>query len=307
MQQYHPESHASHQTKASVQKNCRDSFAHQRMREDLLFLAVLILLFALIFTLCRGIYHVLHSEDETVRLASAIEPSLQDSRDEAGRSEIQELTSDQKRDYILSHSDIYPQILQELVQKNEETIDFVYQYPSAVSSDAISLSTEELSDGIPLLLQWDSRWGYCTYGTGLIGYTGCGPTCLSMVVAGLTGNTDATPAAIAAYAEQDGYYSSGTGTTWALMSEGCQHYGLLAEELALSEKSMVSALSSGQPIIASVGHGDFTDTGHFIVITAYSDGAFTVHDPNSRRRSQQRWSFETLRTQIKNLWAFARS
>ena len=307
MQQYHPESHASYQTKASVQKNCRDSFANQRMREDLLFLAVLILLFALIFTLCRGIYHVLHSEDETVRLASALEPSLQNSRDEAGRSEIQELTSDQKRDYILSHSDIYPQILQELVQKNEETIDFVYQYPSAVSSDAISLSTEELSDGIPLLLQWDSRWGYCTYGTGLIGYTGCGPTCLSMVVAGLTGNTDATPAAIAAYAEQDGYYSSGTGTTWALMSEGCQHYGLLAEELALSEKSMVSALSSGRPIIATVGPGDFTDTGHFIVITAYSDGAFTVHDSNSRRRSQQRWSFETLRTQIKNLWAFARS
>lgn len=307
MSRYHYEGTASPHPKALASSNCRDSFARRRMREDLVFLAVLILLFALIFVLCRGIYHVLHPEDEIVSLSSASEPLLQTGRDEAGQTGGQDLTDDQKRDYILSHSDRYPQILQELVQKNEETIDFVYQYPSVAFPEPVALNAEELSGGVPLLLQWDSRWGYCTYGTGLIGYTGCGPTCLSMVVAGLTGNAAATPAAIAAYAEQSGYYSSGTGTTWALMSEGCQHYGLLAEELSLSEKDMIAALSSGRPIIASVGPGDFTDAGHFIVITAYSDGAFIVHDPNSRLRSQQSWSFETLCTQIKNLWAFEKN
>ncbi len=304
MARYHYEGVASPQPKAPAGHNRCDSFARQRMREDLTFLAVLILLFALIFALCRGIYHVLHPAPETTA-SSVSEPLPQNGSDAAVETGVQELTDDQKLEYILSRSDLYPQILQELVQKNEETIDFVYQYPSAVSSSSASLNAEELSDGVPLLLQWDSRWGYCTYGTGLIGYTGCGPTCLSMVVAGLTGNGNATPAAIAAYAEKEGYYSSGTGTTWALMSEGCQHYGLLAEELPLSEREMISAVSSGRPIIASVGPGDFTDAGHFIVITAYSDGNFTVYDPNSYQRSQQRWAFDTLRTQIKNLWAFS--
>ena len=50
--------------------------------------------------------------------------------------------------------------------------------------------------------------------------------------------------------------------------------------------------------------GDFTTTGHFIVLTGYEDGRITVNDPNSRKRSEKTWDFDTLQYQIKNLWSY---
>lgn len=46
---------------------------------------------------------------------------------------------------------------------------------------------------IPYLLQYDSRWCFHGYGSSFMGFTACGPTCLSMALIGLTGNTDYTP------------------------------------------------------------------------------------------------------------------
>jgi hypothetical protein len=50
--------------------------------------------------------------------------------------------------------------------------------------------------------------------------------------------------------------------------------------------------------------GDFTTSGHFIVLTGEADGKITVCDPNSRQRSEALWDYETLAPQIKNLWAY---
>ena len=35
---------------------------------------------------------------------------------------------------------------------------------------------------------------------------------------------------------------------------------------------MKAELDAGHPIVVNVGPGDFTDTGHFMVITGYDDG-----------------------------------
>jgi predicted double-glycine peptidase len=67
---------------------------------------------------------------------------------------------------------------------------------------------------------------------------------------------------------------------------------------------MVAALSAGTPIICSMGPGDFTDNGHFIVLTGYTGDGFTVNDPNSPQRSSQIWTFQQLKGQIRNLWAY---
>ena len=53
--------------------------------------------------------------------------------------------------------------------------------------------------------------------------------------------------------------------------------------------------------------GDFTDAGHFIVIVRYEDGLFYVHDPNSKKNTEVGWSYETLKTQIKNMWSYRSS
>ena len=67
---------------------------------------------------------------------------------------------------------------------------------------------------------------------------------------------------------------------------------------------MESALRGGRLIICVVGPGDFTTSGHFIVITGMQDGQFTVNDPNSTQRSSMLWDYETLEPQISNLGAF---
>lgn len=198
----------------------------------------------------------------------------------------------------------YPEALQTLWEKNEDARPFVEGYwENKDKTFPIDLTEEAASDTVPLLMQWDQRWGYENYSGGLFGCTGCGPTCLSMAALYLTGNPDYSPKYVAEYATKQGYAVSGSGTAWALISDGAADFGLTSEELPLSESAMSSALEQGGLIICVLGPGDFTDSGHFIVLTGYEDGAFTVNDPNSYLRSEQTWTYDRLSGQIKNLWA----
>ena len=56
-----------------------------------------------------------------------------------------------------------------------------------------------------------------------------------MVIVSLTGDSTATPDAIAAYAMENGFYLEGTGTAWAIMTDGAAHYGVKGTELSLDE------------------------------------------------------------------------
>ena len=62
---------------------------------------------------------------------------------------------------------------------------------------------------IPLLIQWDKRWGYETYGDDLMALSGCGPACLSMVYVGLTGDTDMNPKAMARWRDDTNWHRIG--------------------------------------------------------------------------------------------------
>ncbi len=238
-------------------------------------------------------------------------PSPADSDPEATGLEdaLQALAKEDSRvESVIERMDEYPEELLILLTKNPEARDFVLDYTNhAGSTETGGLEQSELSGSIPLLLQWDERWGYFLYGSSVLGVTGCGPACLSMVVVGLTGNSDATPASVAEFSERSGYYFTGSGTSWDLFTTGAQSYGLEAAEVPLWEDSMVGELDAGRPIVASMGAGDFTDEGHFIVIRGYEEGAFLVNDPNSPARSAESWSYETLVKQIKCLWSFSLS
>ena len=204
--------------------------------------------------------------------------------------------------------DTYPDNLRKLAENEPEAADFVRGWDDGrggrYDAARIDLSCDCGSGALPYLLQWDARWGYADYGSGALGLTGCGPTCLSMVVVGLTGNTDANPLAVAEYSERSGWYVGGAGTSWELMRSGAEHYGLLWEELPLDDDVLRAALDGGRPVVASMLPGDFTESGHYIVIEGCGDGGYRVLDPNSPTRSRTLWSYETLRGQIGNLWAY---
>lgn len=210
-----------------------------------------------------------------------------------------------KLDYINEHPEIYGDKLIEVANKTDELIDFVYDYPNEIDTyHDDDVSGEVDTDTVPHLYQFDKRWGYQEYSGGLLGYTGCGPTSLSMVLMYLTKDTTLTPAKVADYATEAGYSCDGSGSYWTLMSEGCKHFGVSSSEVPLNEGSMVNALNEGKPIICIMGPGEFTDNGHFIVLTDYVDGKFKVNDCFSPKRSQKLWSYDEMSDQIRNIWCF---
>ena len=264
---------------------------------------VLFLVGGLLFL--RGRFVRSHSLD-TPPHASYSEQGEAEAVGDGLQTQLQELAREEPRARdILSHLEDYPQELLELAVRNPETVDFVANYPQE-KDRAPAETVEEAERGtIPLLLQWDPRWGCAQYGDGPMALNGCGPTALSMVICGLTGDDTITPYTVAQYADSQGLYVDGVGTSWDLMRTRAEHFGLTAKELPLDEGVVTRALKNGQPIICSVGPGDFTTSGHFIVLVGMEDGKIRVNDPNRHSTSSQLWDYDTLAEQINNLWAYS--
>ena len=198
----------------------------------------------------------------------------------------------------------YPEELVELIEKNTETEEFVLNYPLRKNTFSKEKLTELEEDEIPLLMQWDSRWGYYKYGDNVMGLTGCGPTCLSMVASYLFQDPELTPIYMADYATRNGYSVSGSGTSWDFMSAGARELGLRVNEVPLMENKIKNYLQQGYPIICILGPGEFTDKGHFIVLTGVENDKIRLNDPNSRERSKRLWEYEELKNQIRNIWVY---
>lgn len=220
-----------------------------------------------------------------------------------GNLAVMALTDPKVRE-VVAHKDQYPEELIELLENNAETADFVLGYPEKKDTAPAETIGDVTQGEIPLLLQWDERWGYAYYADDMIAVNGCGPTAIAMVAAGLTGDNTVTPYKVAQFSAGNGYYAGDSGTSWPLMTDGAQQFGIYGEEMGLSEDEVFSALENGHPIICSMRPGDFTTTGHFIVLTGVEDGKIRVNDPNSRVRSGKLWDYSRLEYQINNLWVY---
>lgn len=118
----------------------------------------------------------------------------------------------------IMNSTQYPKQLKDLALKNEEALEFVYDYPAEhVKEHTIDLTEEASMDSVPLFVQWDKRWGYEKYSGNFFAASGCGPTTLSMVVVYLTHNRDASPIAVAKYSKEAGYSVDGSGSSWTII------------------------------------------------------------------------------------------
>lgn len=202
----------------------------------------------------------------------------------------------------------YPKDLLELAANNEETISFVSNYLKHIGDEKStgSITAEELSLGIPLLQQWDQRWGYVTYGSNIVAINGCGPTCMSMVYAGLTKNVDKTPADMADFCIENSYYAADSGTSWMFMTEGAKKLGLNAEKITVNSTTITECLNHAKPVICSMMPGDFTTTGHFIVLRGITkEGRLLINDPNNIARSNQEWDMDTVLSQVRAAWAYS--
>ena len=208
---------------------------------------------------------------------------------------------DSRAQAILDNPEAYPADYLDMLGRNSETLDFVLGYPEH-HSDAPAGSLTESLDTVPLLLQWDMRWGYQTYGSSTIAVSGCAPVCLSMAASYLTGDASITPYRVAQYAANAGYYVPGQGTSWSLLTEGASAFGISCRQLALDKAQIDAALDAGHPVICSMSPGDFTTEGHFIVLYGRTADGYLVRDPNSIARSEKMWTYDRLSGQIAALW-----
>ncbi|MEY8437297.1 C39 family peptidase [Atopobiaceae bacterium 24-176] len=159
---------------------------------------------------------------------------------------------------------------------------------------------------VPRLYQTDPTWAKEPYAGATMETSGCGPTCLSAVYACVTGRTDLSPTDAARLAERGGHVEGGL-TAWTLMDEGAASVGLASRPVAADAGAVRAELAAGRPVIASMGPGDFTSSGHFIVLTAVDDaGRLRVMDPNSEPRTEQPWNLERTLSQARALWSFSR-
>ena len=187
---------------------------------------------------------------------------------------------------------------------NPEMTDYLYGYLTSDGSTDGHFEEYEQPEDFPLLLQWDTRWGYMPYGSnGTVGSSGCGPTCLSMAVFYLTGNRECTPDVIAQYSLDNGYYIDTVGTAWALLDNYPTEFGLTVTHPGLSDENLKSQLDQGKILICSVRPGDFTSEGHFIVIYGYDENGYKINDPKCVYRSRLSWTYEQIQDDIKRIWA----
>lgn len=205
----------------------------------------------------------------------------------------------------LSLKEDWPERMIELLMKNPDAEEYVLNYPLLKGTSQEADLSNLLGTGkVPALYQWDARWGYSKYGDKEMGLTACGPTCLSMVCLYYFQDAKYTPRYVADFADDNGYYTKGVGTEWSLMHKGAKTLGLNVGSLSPNAKTILSQLKKGNLVICAMGPGDFTTSGHFILLVGEQDGKAIIHDPNSPTNTAKLWDLSDIRSQIQNLWVY---
>lgn len=115
--------------------------------------------------------------------------------------------------------------------------------------------------------------------------SGCGATCMSMVIGYLTGNEDQSPQSLFEQAWQNGDYY-GYGLSHAALDRLARANGVAGTWIGRDEKTLRRALREGRPVIAHMGPGQFADEGHYILLRGLTDdGRVVMNDPNSKENT----------------------
>jgi soluble P-type ATPase len=203
---------------------------------------------------------------------------------------------------LLEHYDQIDDFLLEYYLADEDRYDFVMASLNP-ETEPVQTLDEDLSQ-VPLLLQWDARWGYLSYGDSTVYVAGCAPTSLSMVFSYLKQDPAITPIAIKTFSEENGYYVSGAGTAHSLLTAAAKQWDANVQTVSLDAQSVMDQLEQGRILVFNMVPGDFTRVGHFIVVSGMEGGKLIVRDPNSITRSDKLWDMDTVLSQTAAIWAY---
>lgn len=168
----------------------------------------------------------------------------------------------------------------------------------AVTELNIINGQEVLTGGIiPIVYfnQSSETWAEQPYGTDDIGRYGCGPTAMAMVVNSITG-AESDPLQMAQLAVSLGHWAKRGGSYLSVVEGLAVEFGLTAVSLRdHTPDALMDTLLNGNLLVALMGPGHFTKSGHFIVLRGVTlSGNILVADPNSQDRSLMEWEPEVI-------------
>lgn len=165
--------------------------------------------------------------------------------------------------------------------------------------------------------QGDARWRDYLYGGSDPMHTyGCGPTVAAMLINSFSPQQAAViPVDLADWSAAHGHYAPSGGSYRSLIPDAMSSYGLnVASVKDRSAANVSSLLSSGHVLVALMGRGTFTQSGHFIIITQIADNNMvSIADPNSMEHSEMQWDLNLILNELKKvsdsgapLWSVSR-
>ncbi len=133
--------------------------------------------------------------------------------------------------------------------------------------------------------------------------SGCGATCVAMVIRYVKGDYSVTPETVFEWLYEAGFYQ-GDGLSHLALSRYLSISGI-ASRWTGSTTEVLNNLRAGKPVIAHMGPGTFADNGHYILLRGIDEnGMIIINDPNSRRLSQETFSLQMIRSQLKTTDGF---
>lgn len=164
-------------------------------------------------------------------------------------------------------------------------------------------------------LQTDSRWGGLDYSAPgektTIAASGCGPTAMAMVLATWADKT-VTPKTECAWALAHGYKAPRQGTYYGYFEPAGARYGLQVTRLnwtnlygnatSAYHAQVRDALDRGDLVIACMGKGLWTSSGHYVLVWKVEGNMVFINDPASTRSSRTRGDWNLFCQQVKYYW-----
>ena len=164
--------------------------------------------------------------------------------------------------------------------------------------------------------QYDSKWGGLPYAlpgeNGTIKTSGCGPTTIADVLASIV-SPYIDPVTCASWARANGYKAFNAGTYYSYFVPQAAAYGVKVKQLNSSNiygktnhsahDVALSELMKGNWLIACMGKGNWTKSGHFILVYGFKDGNVYINDPASAKANRACNTWQLFKSQVKVYWA----
>lgn len=160
--------------------------------------------------------------------------------------------------------------------------------------------------------QIDPKWKNISYSakgeTTTIGASGCGPTSMAMVLATWC-DKNVTPVTECAWALKNGYKAPHQGTYYGYFKPAAARYGLNCYMLNGSNiygnssskyhATAKQAIDSGHLVIACMGKGLWTSSGHFVLVYNIKGNTIYINDPASYKDARQFGDYNLFKQQVK--------